>query len=337
MSQSAEVIAIHHIDYKGSLSYNNVSYHFPKLRRWQLIFPITLNAFIRKLKPDAVIVHGLLFPWQVMMLRFQLPEEVAIIAQHHGEKPLRHIRRFFQLFTDRHIEAYLFASAALGLQWVRAGLIRNENRICEIMEASSPFFPIPKSDARKITGVIGEKVFLWVGRVNTNKDPITVVKAFITFAESNRDARLYMIFQRDDLLAELKSILSATAGTASFIHLVGAVDHGDLHYWYNSADYIVSGSHYEGSGIAVCEGMSCGCIPVLTNIPSFNTMTDHGKLGALYPPGSEGALLAALTKASTLDIQRERSKVLEWFRSELSFEAIANKIMTVIKEVKAQR
>ena len=115
-----------------------------------------------------------------------------------------------------------------------------------------------------------------------------------------------------------------------------ALHHDDLQFWYNSVDYIISGSHYEGSGIAICEGMSCGCIPVLTDIPSFRMMTDHGKLGVLYPAGDENALVDALKKASELDIAVEKMKVLDRFQRELSFEAIAGKIMTVIKEVKAQ-
>ena len=336
-SRYAEVIAIHHIDYRGSLSHNGVSYHFPKLHKWQLAFPIKLNASIRKLKPDVVVVHGLLFPWQVLMLRWQLPGDVAIIAQHHAEKPLRGIRKIIQQLADRYVEAYLFASLSSGLQWVRIGLIRDRSKIREIMEASSPFSPMPKSEARKITQVVGEKIFLWVGRLNKNKDPITVVRAFIAFSATNPEARLYMIFQTEDLLTEVKSLLSAAAGASEHIHLVGAVNHDDLLYWYNSSDYIVSGSYYEGSGIAVCEGMSCGCIPVLTDIPSFRMMTDNGKLGALYPAGDQRALLVALKKVRALDIVLEKTKVLERFHQALSFEAIANKIMVVIKEVKLRR
>jgi glycosyltransferase involved in cell wall biosynthesis len=267
------------------------------------------------------------------MLRCQLPGGVAIIAQHHAERPLKNIRKLIQQVADRYVGAYLFASMPAGRQWVRMGLIRDTHKIREIMEASSTFYPMPRSEARKITQVAGQKVFLWVGRLNTNKDPITVVRAFMAFCASQPGAHLYMIFQTDDLLREVESVLAGAPVAANAIHLVGAVDHGDLQYWYNSVDYIVSGSHYEGSGIAVCEGMSCGCIPVLTDIPSFRMMTDDGKLGALYPAGDQQALLAALEKASQLDIALEKAKVLERFRRELSFEAIADKIMVVIKDV----
>lgn len=336
LSQYAEVTAIYHIDYRGSLSHKGVRYHFPRLREWQLIIPLALNAFIRNQRPDVVVVHGLIFPWQVLMLRWQLPKSVTIIAQHHSERPLRHIRRFFQRFADRCIAKYLFASFEFGQQWVEEGLIADESKIREVMVGSSAFPEMPKSDARRFTGVVGERVFLWVGRLDANKDPVTVVRAFVTFAGANPGVRLYMIFQTDDLLDELNHILSHATHGRTVVELVGRVEHEHLGYWYNSADYFLSGSFYEGAGIAVCESMSCGCIPVLTDIPSFRMMTDRGRLGVLYPAGDQNALLAALKKATALDIAAERKAVREWFKGELSFEAIGDKMISIINEAKAQ-
>ena len=112
--------------------------------------------------------------------------------------------------------------------------------------------------------------------------------------------------------------------------LVGKVPHHQLQSWYNSAIFIISGSHYEGSGIAVCEAMSCGCIPVVTNIMSFRKMTGPGKCGFIYEPGNEQELLEVLLQTRELDIEKERTKVLAQFKAELSFEAIAGKIDRVI-------
>jgi glycosyltransferase involved in cell wall biosynthesis len=97
-------------------------------------------------------------------------------------------------------------------------------------------------------------------------------------------------------------------------------------YWYNSVDFVMAGSHYEGSGTAVCEAMSCGCIPIITDIFSFRMMTDNGNIGMLYEPGNQAKLLAALQQTATLDISAEKEKVLAYFASTLSFEAIAGRI-----------
>ncbi len=330
----ADVISIYHINYKGVIQYKGVHYHFTGFNKLQLLLPARLNRYVRKLNPDVVMVHGLIFPWQVLMLRWELGPDVPIIAQHHAERPVRLVRKFFQRFADRYIKVYLFTSPWLGLPWVENGLIGDIKKIKPVMEASSVFSPMRKEVATQHTGVSGTTVYLWVGRLDANKDPLTVVRSFIRFVAVSQGTRLYMIFQTDELLNEIKHVLSATAGASQFISLVGKTKHEDMQHWYNSADFIVSGSHYEGSGIAVCEAMSCGCIPLLTDIPSFRMMTDNGQIGLLYDAGNEEALFRVLVKSLTFDRENEKRKVIDWFRQELSFEAIARKTMDVINEVK---
>ena len=130
--------------------------------------------------------------------------------------------------------------------------------------------------AKTKSGLTGEPAYLWVGRLDENKDPIVVIKAFIKFLSTCPNAKLFMIFQSAELLPQVEAILKLTPTLQEHIVLVGRVDHDELIDWYNSADFIISSSHYEGSGVAVCEGMSCGCIPILSSIPSFRWMTTHG-------------------------------------------------------------
>jgi glycosyltransferase involved in cell wall biosynthesis len=127
--------------------------------------------------------------------------------------------------------------------------------------------------------------------------------------------------------------LSESIKATAAIKLVDNIVHEELQNWYNSADFIISGSHYEGSGIAVCEGMSCGCIPIVTSIPSFTKMTGPGKCGILYTAGNETALLNALLKTKTLDIAAEKNKVLQQFYEQLSFSAIAKKLSNIIRSL----
>ncbi|HEY6504012.1 MAG TPA: glycosyltransferase, partial [Chitinophagaceae bacterium] len=132
------------------------------------------------------------------------------------------------------------------------------------------------------------------------------------------------------LLQQVKDLIHANEKGTGAVILIGKVDHQQMQDWYNSADFIISGSHYEGSGIAVCEAMSCGCIPVVTNILSFRGMTGQGKCGLLYEPGKDKELLAALLSTGKMDVEKERAKVLAQFNEELSFGAIAGKINKII-------
>jgi glycosyltransferase involved in cell wall biosynthesis len=332
LAKENRVISVKQINYEGEASHNGVEYRFVNLNRGKTHFPFKLNRFIKSLKPDVVIVQGLHNPIPLILLHSILNKNTKIIVHHHAEKPLPGIKKYAQKLADRYIDAYLFASMDMGLDWVKKGNISSARKIHEVMEVSSNFYPVEGALAKQKTGISGDPVFLWVGRLNANKDPLNVVRAFLKYLKGRPDARLYMIYHTDELLADIKALLETnTQGNA--IKLIGKVPHDDLLYWFNSADFLISGSHYEGSGTAVCEAMSCGCIPIVTDIFSFRMITDNGTCGILYEAGNEDALLDVLNQIGELDLEEKRELCLGYFREKLSFPAIAKQIDEIAKSL----
>jgi glycosyltransferase involved in cell wall biosynthesis len=332
LAKENNVISIKQINYEGEASHNGVDYKFVNLNRKKTHFPLQINRYIKSLNPDVVIVQGLHNPIQLILLRAILNKKTKIIAHHHAEKPLPGIKKYAQKWADKYIDAYLFASMDLGLDWVTKGNISSSKKIHEVMEVSSNFYPVEKVLAKQKTCASGNPVFLWVGRLNDNKDPLNVVKAFLKYLKINPAARLYMIYHTDELLSAIK-ILRENDPDENSIVLIGKVPHDDLLYWYNSADFLISGSHYEGSGTAVCEAMSCGCVPVVTDIFSFRMITDNGKCGLLYEAGNEAALLDVLMQTNVINIKEKQELSLKYFDEKLSFQAIAKQIDEIVKEL----
>ncbi|MDB4918233.1 glycosyltransferase family 4 protein [Mucilaginibacter sp.] len=332
LAKENRVISVKQINYEGEASHNGVEYQFVNLNRGKTHFPFKLNRFIKSLKPDVVIVQGLHNPIQLILLRSVLNKNAKIIVHHHAEKPLPGIKKYAQKLADRYTDAYLFASMDMGLDWVKKGNISSARKIHEVMEVSSNFHPVEGALAEQKTGVSGNPAFLWVGRLNANKDPLNVVRAFLKYLKAHPDARLYMIYHTDELLADIKALLEANP-QGNAIKLIGKVLHNDLLYWFNSADFLISGSHYEGSGTAVCEAMSCGCIPIVTDIFSFRMITDNGKCGILYEAGNEPTLLDVLNQIGELDLEEKRELCLRYFREKLSFPAIAKHIQEIAKSL----
>ncbi|MDB5144192.1 MAG: glycosyltransferase family 4 protein [Mucilaginibacter sp.] len=328
LAKNNQVISIEQIDYEGEYKKDGVQYYFKRFSPRGLLFPWKLHGFIKRQKPDIVVIQSLHYPLQIIQLRLRLGGKVKIIIQNHAEKPFTGIKKYLQKLADRCTDAYLFASHDMGIEWVETGNLASTGKIHEVMEVSSVFSPMDRAIARQRTGVSDGLIFLWVGRLNDNKDPLTVLKAFLQFAATQPSARLYMIYHTEELLVEVRQLLDQSP-QKNKVTLVGRVQHMDLQYWYNSADVILSGSHYEGSGTAVCEAMSCGCMPVVTDIFSFRMITDDGRCGLLYEPGDEVGLLDALLQTQQLDIKEKQKASLEYFRSNLSFEAIAQKIQEV--------
>jgi glycosyltransferase involved in cell wall biosynthesis len=327
LAKNNQVISIEQINYEGEYVKDAVQYYFRRFSG-SVLFPRRLHRFIKNQKPGVVVIQSLHFPLQIIQLRLQLGRKTKIIVQNHAEKPFKGIKKYMQKLADRYTDAYLFASHDLGAEWVKKGNLASAKKIHEVMEVSSVFSPMDKTLAILKTGTVGNPIFLWVGRLNENKDPLTVVKAFLQFAELKPAARLYMIYHTDELLEQIQEVLNGSDQKDAVI-LVGKVPHYELQYWFNSSDVILSGSHYEGSGTAVCEAMSCGCMPVVTDIFSFRMITDSGRCGLLYEAGNQAALLSALKQTQQIDIKEKQKMSHDYFRSNLSFEAIARKIQAI--------
>jgi glycosyltransferase involved in cell wall biosynthesis len=333
LAHNNEVISIEHIDFEGRVKNSGIDYHFKRFtKNWSRYLPWKLNSNIKSLKPDVVFIQSLHFPLQVIQLRLVLGPEVKIMVQNHAEKPFSGLKKLAQKLADRYIDTYLFASRDMGLEWVTASNIASSHKIFEVMEVSSVFYPINREEALDKTDVTGDPVFLWVGRLNDNKDPMNVIRAFLRFAAEQPGVKLYMIYHTGELLSEIQSLLK-THPNREAIQLIGKVSHSDLLYWFNSADFILSGSHYEGSGTAVCEAMSCGCVPLVTDIQSFRMITNNGECGVLYEPGNEQALFDVLMQIGKMDIEEKRRLSLAYYRKILSFEAIAGQIEEIAANI----
>lgn len=328
LSKHHEINSIEQINYSGKLVRNGVTYHFLNYKKAKQYFPYRLHRYIKKMNPDIVWIHGFIFPFQLMQLRFQLGRHVKIIVQNHAEKPSAGWRKLLQQLADNFVHKYYFTSKEMGLEWVNKKIISDKKKIAEVMEVSSAFDSLEE----KTISPPNHLSFLWVGRLDSNKDPLTVVKAFIEFVQQQPLAKLYMIYHTEELLEKVKELIRPAPEN---ICLVGRVDHKQLYSWYTEAGFIISGSHFESGGIAVCEAMSCGCIPIVTNIAAFRKITGNGKCGLLYQPGDRKELLSALLKTQNMDLIFETEKASKQFADELSFEAIAMKMNETINALEA--
>lgn len=330
LGRNNTVVGIERINYEGECKRNGVQYLFTRLNRKIVRFPFRMHGLIKKLKPDVVFINGFIFPLQIIQLRMTLGSSVKIIVLHRAEKPFKGIKRYLQKMADKAVDAYLFTSLEFGNDWKKN---INVKKIHEVIQASSNFSPMNKSDAREKTNINGDPAFLWVGTLIPRKDPLTVVKAFLEFSMHQPVAKLYMIFQSATLLEEIELLLNKNQQYRDNIILVGSIPHDQLLYWYNSADFFISASNYEGSGVALSEAMSCGCIPITSDFISSKKMTGPGKCGLLFRTGDAQDLLSALLATKKMDKANEQEKVLQQFNKELSFEAIVNKINNVINSI----
>lgn len=332
---AVEPVLVKHIDHQGEYDRERIRYVFFRAKNKFTHIPFRTHRFIDKERPAMVLVQGLIFPLQVIALRMKLGRRCIILLQHHGEVPFRR-KRFFQRIADRCVNGYLFTSLGNTGEWRTANIIRDGDKCFEMPSSSTQFSKSDKALSKERRGMRGNFNFLWVGRLNTNKDPSTVIAAFARYAAINTSARLYMIFQEDELLDTLVKEKRNDPLLNERLVLLGRLDHAELEDWYNAADYFISGSHREGGSYALTEAMACGCIPIVTDIPASMKAIDSGKAGYYYPPGDRAALFNLLAGLREEDQHRRAMIALQHFRDELSPEAIAKKLLAVYRTLAAK-
>src|SRR5207249_4314897 len=101
-----------------------------------------------------------------------------IVLHYHGGKPAdAPLSRATQMYCFRRANAFLFTTRDHGQPFAAGGSI-DPRRIVEIPETSSIFSIRPREDARRKTGMNGDPVFVWTGRLDPIKDPITALRGF---------------------------------------------------------------------------------------------------------------------------------------------------------------
>ena len=214
---------------------------------------------------------------------------------------------------------------------------QGRQRIVELMEGSSRFVVKSREAARAQTGLTGDPLCLWVGRLDANKDPITVLRGFATALPTLPRARLAMVYSADALLPEVRGWLAQNPEVAGCVELLGQRPHDALEDLFNSADLFVLGSHHESAGYSVLEALACGLPPIVTNIPSFRVLTGEGKIGALWPVEDSGALAQALVAQQSRLRPESRKEIRTFFDDNFHWNQIGRQALEVYQALERGR
>jgi glycosyltransferase involved in cell wall biosynthesis len=277
---------------------------------------------VRAVAPDILHVHGLAFAGAAPARR--LPERTRVIVQDHGGAVPASWRRVRLRWGLRHVRAALFTAHAQAAPF--ESVLPKRARVFEVLESSTRFTPADQQAARRRTGIYGAPCALWIGRLNQNKDPLTVLRAVRQAALYLPDLQLWCCYTSTELLATMRDQIDGDPILRNRVHLLGRVSHDCVEDLARAADFFLAASHAEGSGFALIEALACGVTPVLTDIPSFRWITGNGAIGALLPIGDHQGMANALVQLAEARAERRREAVLAHFATRLSFAAIGHQL-----------
>jgi len=294
---------------------------------------------VRALDPDILHVHGvtLNLNLQLLLRRFGRDASPAILHYHGGFPARSAPGRRLQRSNFAHAQRYAFTTRDQAQPFVEAGLLSQPERIVPLIETSSTFQRCDRLVARQETGMTGEPVCLSVGRLHPIKDPLTMLQGFERALDDRPTAQLYLYYLSDEERPALEGYLAARAELREHVHFRGRARFEQMEAIYNSADFLLQASRREFSGCALLEAMACGVIPIVSDIPSFRTMTARGRFDTLFPVGDPNALAQRITAISTDTIEERSIAIRAHFERSLSFEAMAKLLLPVYRDMLAER
>jgi len=148
----------------------------------------------------------------------------------------------------------------------------------------SVFRPLDQKTVRSRLGLNGEKILLYVGRIEPLKGLDLLVE---TAAQMDTEEGVRVIVVGADVNGNREidrvKLLAKERNLEDQIEFVGQVNHTDLPLYYNAADVCVVPSYYESFGLVALESMACGTPVVAARVGGLSTIIQHGRTGYLKP------------------------------------------------------
>lgn len=155
------------------------------------------------------------------------------------------------------------------------------------------------------------RMFVWVGRLDKQKNPSLLIDAFQRLHQSTPDARLLVV--GDGVLREQVEKRIRVHGLATQVVLCGVKPASTISTYLKAADIFLMPSAYEGMPISVLEALGSG-LPVVA--------TDVGEISRVVRPGVNGELVTIHEPDQFADAMAKGLNNAELYRGRASYDAV---------------
>ncbi|RVC59563.1 MAG: glycosyltransferase family 1 protein [Mesorhizobium sp.] len=229
------------------------------------------------------------------------------------------VGRWASSMIKRHVTAFIANSRQIAGDLKRHGI--EADRIHLIPNGID--LPVKR---RREPSTDGTRRFICLGRIEPEKCLELMIDAFAALPAGAKTQLTVLGDGQCRIALEEQTVRLGLSGRVKF---VGAVE--DVFPFLRKADFYLSTSVSEGMSNALLEAMSCGVVPIITDVSGASDIVEHGRSGFLARSHVEyGGLLLRALGLSEAERDAMARRAIRTVAARFSMESVATRQMSLI-------
>lgn len=234
-------------------------------------------------------------------------QNMAILRNNKADVLWKHAPGLFlwleKILLPRFSRVWCVREDAVADYRKRFPLLAKNVNFCPTWMDPDVFFPVTNT-AREILrqemalkyGLrLDRRWLVFVGRIDSQKNPLLLIDSFARLKEDEQNTELLMI--GDGVLAEEARQCASSQGVADRVHFLGLQSPHVIADLLRSADLFVLSSAYEGMPMCVLEALGCGLPCVATDVGEVRRVVMSGINGEISESHEVGAFTESISRA----------------------------------------
>lgn len=274
-------------------------HHLPLLLSPGIRTVVTVHDIVNRLYPGTMALPNLLVERSLMKLSLKRSDVILAVSRSTAAD----IKKEFGISANKITTVYL----------------------------GTPVFPREPKCGPEQSNDVPSNYFLFVGTLDPRKNFERIFKAFELLRPLSQGLHLVIIggegWKNKKFLKMVR-----THPLKDHIHMPGYLPRNQLLSYYENAICLMFPSLYEGFGLPILEGMSCGTPVITSNVSSMQEVA--GDAALLVDPYDIGAIAEAMNKLLRDEQLRERFISMGFQRTkEFSWKRCAKETLRVFNRV----
>lgn len=249
-----------------------------------------LFQVIRKVKPDLIIGFMQDIAFNILLMKVICSPFLAFKVIISEQVVLTEWQKYQHTLWLKRIlikTLYRFASRIFAQsESIQENLIFKMNIEQRKVILMPSFISVHEEVKKKIK--TEKPYFLFVGRLDYQKNIEVLFKAFLSFSKNNSTIDLYMVGPINDFYIQLANEM----GLQNRVHFLGYIAKPDKYYF--SAKALIIPSFVEGRSRVMIEAMLSHCLVICSNFTGHDKYIEHKKTGLVFEKRSSNELLKCL-------------------------------------------